>query len=174
MAPIFLFPLQTVTVKEVTSVNEVFEFHFLSRSPHPAQHQPPAAWWDGQKLLTDSRSDVWSFWCSDMNICFFRPPPRCTTFYMPQPQWEFYEFFTLSFCAMLFRIHNSRNGAHQEYNIRVIKISGISVLSSFIFSAPHFLGQEERGSFLLNLENKRNIGLAFDLGERRSLFINIL
>lgn len=107
-----------------------------------------------------------------MNICFFRPPPRCTTFYMPQ--WELYEFFTLSFCAMLFRILNSRNGAHQEYNIRVIKISGISVLSSFIFSAPHFLGQEERGSFLLNLENKRNIGLAFDLGERSSLFINIL
>ena len=35
MAPIFLFPLQTVTVKEVTSVNEVFEFHFVSRSPQP-------------------------------------------------------------------------------------------------------------------------------------------
>ena len=42
MAPIFLFPLQTVTVKEVTSVNEVFEFHFQTRSPHPAQLQPPA------------------------------------------------------------------------------------------------------------------------------------
>ena len=37
MSPIFLFPLQTVTVKEVTSVNEVFEFHFQTRSPHPAQ-----------------------------------------------------------------------------------------------------------------------------------------
>ena len=139
---------------------------------HPTHPNTSHQQLDGQKLLTDSRSDVWSLWCSDMNICFFRPPPRCTTFYMPQ--WELYDFFTLSFCAMLFRIHNSRNGAHQEYNIRVIKISGISVLSSFIFSAPHFLGQEERGSFLLNLENKRNIGLAFDLGERSSLFINIL
>ena len=33
MAPIFIFSLQAVTAKEVTSVNEVFEFHFQSRSP---------------------------------------------------------------------------------------------------------------------------------------------
>ena len=66
MAPIFLFSLQAVTVKEVTSVNEVFEFHFQSRSPLTQAPATSSLMGKNYSLILDlmfDRSDapIWIF-----------------------------------------------------------------------------------------------------------------